>query len=222
MEGGRLGRCSFTHGQKSGRLEVLFVGKLQCPSLCSTKAALHGACRQWPGLWHLCQTERGDFIVRRDPAGWGWGVSKVSISSHGTDCGAGVFWNSSQGEAGSIQMRDPCPVSPGPAQLQEGAPRHPLSGSPVGSLPGVSPLFTPSASLRPPPASAENQAVQCSGRCVRRVMSKDWGQCNDAMMLPLFQAPEEVVFLPTAYGVCSIQWPDFCVINLGSFMRHLC
>ena len=89
LEGGRLGRCSFTQGQKSGRLEVLFVGKLWRPSLCSVKAAFHGACCQGPGLWHLCQTERGDFKVRRYPAGWGWGVSKVSIPSHGTDCRAG-------------------------------------------------------------------------------------------------------------------------------------
>ena len=73
LEGGRLGRCSFTHGQKSGRLKVLFVGKLRRPSLCSTKAAFHGACHQWPGLWHFCQTERGDFKVMRDPDGWGLG-----------------------------------------------------------------------------------------------------------------------------------------------------
>lgn len=225
MEGGRLGRCSFTHRQKSGRLEVLFVGKLWRPSLCSVKAAFHGACRQWPGLWHLCQTERGDFKVRRDPAGWGWGVSKVSIPSHGTDCRAGGIlklqprrsWHRTDERSLSSKPWASSAAGGGtpPSSLQ-------LSGSPMGSLPGVSPLFTPSASLRPPPASAENQAVQCSGRCVRRLMSKDWGQCNDAMMLPLFQAPEEVVFLPTAYGVRSIQWPDFCVINLGSFRRHLC
>lgn len=41
------------------------------------------------------------------------------------------------------------------------------------------------------------------------------------MMLPLFQAPEGVVFLPTVYRVRSIQWPDFYVINLGFFMRDL-
>lgn len=52
-------------------------------------------------------------------------------------------------------------------------------------------------------------------------MFNDSGQCSDAVMLPLFQAPERVVFLPTVCGVRSIQWPDFYVINLGFFMREL-
>ena len=52
-------------------------------------------------------------------------------------------------------------------------------------------------------------------------MFNDSGQCSDAMMLPLFQAPVGVVFLPTVYGVCSIQWLDFYIINLGFFMRDL-